>query len=200
MKCISTGRGEHRGFYKATNLPHFDQAGLIQSLTFRLADSLSPDRAYELNHGKPPDDMRFLFGMLDDDLDKGYGKCWLRIPEIADLIVATLKHFDNERYRLMCWVVMPNHVHCIIQQLEDYPLAGIVKSWKAYTAVRANRFLGRTGKFWQREYFDRYVRNRGQLASAADYIHYNPVAAGLCSRQEDWKWSSYRWIAEQSHR
>ena len=188
----TTSFGNHLGFYKATKLPHYDEAGLIQSITFRLADSLSPDHVYSLTHGQPDDSTLALFSAIDDELDRNFGACWLRIPEIANLVRNALRHFHGERYNLICWVIMPNHVHCIIQQKENYPLAGIVKSWEAFTATRANKILGRQGRFWQRDYFDRYVRKRSQLEMAADYIHYNPVSAGLCKRMEDWPWSSYR--------
>lgn len=182
----------HKGFYTRGYLPHFDEPGLIQSITFRLKDSLKPGRAYELQHGKQMEEVQLLFSSLDDDLDKGYGKCWLANPEIGRLVEQSMQHFHNERYRPLCWVIMPNHVHCIIQQIEGYSLSAIVRSWKSFSAVQANRILGRSGPFWQEDYFDRFVRNRSQLAAAASYIHYNPVAAGLCKTMEDWQLSSFR--------
>ena len=69
-----------------------------------------------------------------------------------------------------------------------------MQGWKSYTAKEANRLLGRTGQFWQEDYFDRVIRNEKHLHSAADYIHYNPVKAGLCQQTADWRWSSYRRI------
>ncbi len=187
----------HKGFHTRGYLPHFDEPELIQSITFRLKDSLDPSRAYELEHGIQVNEIQQLFSLLDDDLDKGFGKCWLADPKIGLMVQQALQYFHNERYRLLCWVIMPNHVHCIIQQMEGFALSAIVRSWKSYTAVRANRILGRSGPFWQKDYFDRFVRNRSHLVSAAYYIHYNPVAAGLCQHMEDWQFSSYGYYREQ---
>jgi REP element-mobilizing transposase RayT len=52
--------------------------------------------------------------------------------------------------------------------------------------------LGRAGRFWQREPFDRYVRNKRHFRNALAYIEANPVKAGLCDKPEDWPWSSAR--------
>jgi REP element-mobilizing transposase RayT len=68
-------------------------------------------------------------------------------------------HFDGQRYRLLAWVVMPNHVHVLIETMTGHTLAAVLHSWKSYTAKEANRLLGRTGDFWQPEYFDRFIRD-----------------------------------------
>ena len=111
-------------------------------------------------------------------------------PEIASLVRDALLKFDGERYRLLAWCVMPNHVHVLIKQVQGFPLAGIVRSWKVFTARKANAILGRTGTFWMREYHDRRIRDEGHLNRAIVYIEHNPVKAGLCGRPEDWAWSS----------
>jgi putative DNA methylase len=48
----------------------------------------------------------------------------------------------------------------------------------------ANRVLGRTGSFWQREYFDRLIRDENELERAVEYVVNNPAHAGL----KDWTW------------
>jgi len=50
--------------------------------------------------------------------------------------------------------------------------------------------LTTTGAFWQREYYDRYIRNQDHLANVVQYIEQNPVKAGLCASAKDWPWSS----------
>jgi REP element-mobilizing transposase RayT len=52
--------------------------------------------------------------------------------------------------------------------------------------------LGRTGKFWEREPFDRYIRNQRHFQNTVAYIEGNPVKAGLCKYPEDWTWGSAR--------
>ena len=94
---------------------------------------------------------------------------------------------------------MPNHVHVLIQP--TVPLAGIVQSWKSFTgrwalSHNAELELGVPGAtLWMREYWDRYIRNADHLEQVIHYIHANPVLAGLCSKPQDWTWSSARFIS-----
>ena len=117
-------------------------------------------------------------------LDRGSGACPLRIPAVADMVAQALEHFDNERYRLAAWCIMPNHVHVAAEITPDYGLAEVIHSWKSFTAKAANKVLGASGPFWQREYFDRLVRNRSHLRRIVSYIVRNPEKARL----GDWRW------------
>ena len=89
---------------------------------------------------------------------------------------------------------MPNHVHVLIAPKES--LFKIVQSWKSYTgrwAMKKNAELGLgiPGRaFWMREYWDRYIRDERHFQSVVEYIHMNPVKAGLCREPQDWPWSS----------
>ncbi len=85
---------------------------------------------------------------------------------------------------------MPNHLHLLVETRDDYPLPQVVHSWKSYTAKRANALLGRSGDFWARDYFDRYIRDDSHLATVTAYIENNPVRAGLVERPEDWPFGS----------
>jgi len=85
---------------------------------------------------------------------------------------------------------MPNHIHVLVETVEGYTLSEILHSWKSYTAQEANKILGNKDTFWQREYFDRYVRDDGHFAACVEYIHQNPVKAGLVPCAEDWRFSS----------
>lgn len=98
--------------------------------------------------GPIPDPARDAF------LDAGSGQCWLRKPGIARIVEDVLFHFDGERYRLIAWAVMPNHVHSLIEPISGHGLGSIVSSWKRFSARMANRVLGRTGPFWQDDYWD----------------------------------------------
>ncbi len=125
-------------------------------------------------------------------LDAGYGSCLLRDPDCARIVEDNLLHFDGDRYRLIAWVVMPNHVHALIEPLPDHCLADIAHSWKSYTATRINRLLKRQGALWQREYWDRYIRDMPHLQNTISYIHTNPVTAGLVGDTTAWMFSSAR--------
>ncbi|MBS3780372.1 MAG: transposase [Desulfovermiculus sp.] len=161
-------------------------------------------------------------------LDAGHGSCILQLPEIAQMIIQNWMHFDLQRYRLLAWVVMPNHVHVLIEPINEWPLNKIVATWKTYTGKRIREWKRRMdeeklkesqycawrseegqggtwrsgekgqdgtwrsgeGRIWQREYWDRYMRNEQHYWTAKAYIENNPVQAGLVASPEQWPWSS----------
>ena len=184
--------------YSRSYLPHLDAARIVQGITLRLADSvprevinswreeISLDRRLR-NDRDRHEELRQRIARYED---AGRGQCHLRRPEIATLVRDALTKFDGERYELLAWCVMPNHVHILIKQKQGFPLAEIVRSWKVFTAREANLILGRTGTFWMRDYHDRRIRDEAHLNRAIVYIENNPVKAGLCERPENWAWSS----------
>ncbi len=180
----------HRGWHSRGYVPHFDHPDLVQGITFRLADSLPAHVRASMAEELKNADGSTRRARMEAYLNAGYGSCYLRDPRIARLVENALLYFDGVRYRLIAWVIMPNHVHVLVEMCEGYPLGSIVHSWKSYTAKEANRILGRTGPFWFREYFDRYIRDDRHFARAVQYIHNNPVAAGLIDMPEKWRFSS----------
>ncbi len=95
-------------------------------------------------------------------------------PDEKDLVVAALRNFDGQRYRITGYVVMNDHVHVVVEPQTGYHLTAIVQSWKSYTANRMQRRCGRTGRVWQREYFDRVIRDDEELSNRLTYILGNP--------------------------
>ncbi|MBI4327600.1 MAG: 4-hydroxyproline epimerase [Chloroflexi bacterium] len=180
-------------------LPHFDRKGLFQFITFRLDDALPADRRSEWQSLLEIENERERLIQLEQYLDRGHGRGALQKPEVAALVQNALLRFDGERYRLFAWVVMPNHVHALLEVLNT-PLARILHSWKAYSALEANRLLQRRGRFWQVEYFDRYIRDVAHFRRAIRYIENNPVKAGLATAPEQWPWSSARFADPLSDR
>jgi REP element-mobilizing transposase RayT len=175
-----------KGWHSRGYLPHFDSPETVQFVTFRLADSLPQARIEALR--SMPDAML----LVDRELDTGLGKCWLRDAKVAALVQGSLLHFDGQRYRLLAWCIMPNHVHVVIEPTEGHTLSAIVKSWKSFTSRQVNAHLGRTGTFWEADYFDRYMRNEEHLMRTIEYVENNPVKAGLVREAADWPWSSAR--------
>ena len=173
-----------KGWHSRGYLPHFDSPETVQFVTFRLADSLPKAVIGGL---RLQDE---VLQRLDHELDTDLGACWLRRPEVASLVEGALLHFDRERYRLLAWGLMPNHVHVVIEMLDGHSLSEIVGTWKSFTAKRANAQLGRSGSFWHADYFDRYMRDEGHLARTIEYVEQNPVKAGLVEVASDWPWSS----------
>ena len=90
---------------------------------------------------------------------------------------------------------MPNHVHALIIPSPGHELLRILQSLKAYTANEANKLIGGTGRFWQPESFDRYVRDANHYAKVVAYLENNPVKARLCRQPEDWPYGSAQFRA-----
>jgi hypothetical protein len=75
-------------------------------------------------------------------------------------------------------------------------MGAVVKSWKGSIAREANKRLRRNGTFWEREYWDTYMRDNEQLAKARRYIEQNPVTARLTREAKGWRWGSARFRDE----
>jgi len=117
------------------------------------------------------------------------GPQWLSRADVAQVVVCSL--FAGQAkgfYELGSWVVMPNHIHALLCPLVD--LSRVVSGIKIASAKEANRLLGRTGAFWSRDYFDRWMRNSAEEQRVIRYIENNPVKIGLCREAEDWPYSS----------
>jgi putative transposase len=184
-----------RGWYTRGYLPHFDAGpNRTQFITIRLHDSLPQSVLahikQELKLRKPENISRETFLLAERFLDKGCGACFLKRRDIAIIVRDTLLRFHEVRYRLYTWVIMPNHVHLLMRALEGFSLDRIMHSIKSYSALAANRELGRSGFFWMRESFDRYIRDEEHFGRAFRYIENNPVKAKLCGKPEEWEFSS----------
>ena len=132
----------------------------------------------------------------------------LREPELSQIVMNSLLHFDNDRYVLTDAVVMPNHVHVLVAFRDEDSLITQCKSWKHFTATQINRWLraknaceenlsrGTTelrssvvprprfqpppsGEFWQVEQFDHLVRSPEEFDKYRRYIAENPGNARL---------------------
>lgn len=167
-------------------LPDYDPPGGRQHIIFRLADSL-PSRVMDGIRAAPA---VHRLAAAESSLDAGYGSRALADARVASIVSDALAHFDGERYRLLAWCIMPNHVHLLVERFPSWPIAIHVRTWKSFSARRANGLIGAAGALWARDYFDRAMRTDDQTERTSVYIETNPVAAGLCAHPEDWPWSS----------
>jgi REP element-mobilizing transposase RayT len=186
-------------FYRR-NLPHWHPEGKSIFITWRLYGSLPASvlkknrtsrNACATNTSEPEDSAGKQFLRLDAALDSAKrGPVWLADPEFAAYAEYPIVHgAELGRYQLHAYVVMPNHVHILLDPF--VPLAKISGPLKGVAACDINAGLGRTGKpLWQDESFDHWIRNSAEFARIRHYIEWNPVRAGLAARPEDWKWSS----------
>jgi REP element-mobilizing transposase RayT len=175
-------------------LPHWQQTGAVYFVTFRLSDAVPIHllREWETQrenwlriHPEPWTDLvereyheRFS-ARIERWLDAGYGECILRKPEYAQVVAETLRYFEGVRVGMISYVVMPNHVHALLVQNPDWLLDELIRSWKRFSARTINRMRNRKGHLWQRDYFDRLVRDDQHFANCVRYIRRNPIKAGL---------------------
>lgn len=171
------------------NLPHWHQDGTIQFITFRLADSLPQERitilkdcitAFRSRNPEPWNEdvkRRYwkIIGPLEERLlNNHYGKCVLKNPLVRRIITEALHFKDTINYHLISYVIMPNHVHILVQLHNGYRTATFVHSIKRHTAFTINKMLDQEGQLWMNESFDRIVRNEEHLKYCIRYIRENP--------------------------
>ncbi len=109
------------------------------------------------------------------------------VPAEKDLIRDSLLHFDKVRYQLSVYVIMDDHVHLLVQPLDEWRLEKNVQGWKRHTSTALSRHFGRTLPVWQDEYMDRIIRNEMEFIEKANYI--------LTNSQRRWPdIKEYRWV------
>ncbi len=183
-----------KDWYSRGYLPHYDPGSATQFITCRLFDSL-PQKILEkfraeLETKNVGNIDREVMILIEKFLDSGYGECFLKERRIAEIVRNSLQKFDGERYKLISWVIMPNHIHLLFKPLNGWELSKILQSFKSFTAQEANKLLNRSGKFWMREYFDRRIRDYEHFEKTLRYIENNPVKAGFCEKPSDWEFGS----------
>jgi 1-hydroxy-2-methyl-2-(E)-butenyl 4-diphosphate synthase len=205
----------------STFLPHWRIPGATYVVTFRLADSLPEsaladyhrrkeilmERLHELSsQGGSRSSLQKLVALrseiagfqdtfLDAALNQCHGECHLKNPEIAGLVEGALQHFDGERYTLFAWSVMPNHVHVMLRPEGKHELEDIVQAWKSFSAKKANELLGRSGTFWQAEYYDHLVRDADDFRRQVRYLLENPNKGNVSAR-----WTGTRYVSDAGAR
>lgn len=165
--------------YRGTFLPHIEQEGVLQFVTFRLADSLPTTKLVYLEELKK----KYLLSeessassedikKIDDWLAAGYGKCILKYEPVQQLVESSIRYFDGIHYELYDFVIMPNHVHLLI--IPESSVKEAMSSLKRYMTRRINKIMGNTGRIWQRDHFDHMIRNFQEYNETKEYIIHNP--------------------------
>ena len=193
-------------FVTKRNMPHIDMAGHLTFITFRLADSMPREvvekwqseielwlkehglggRAIEeVLNSDCVDDLlknelrRFKNKKWHGHLDDCHGDCVLCEPQARKLVEESLLYFECKRYDLERFVIMPNHVHLLLQMRQGFLLRKQLTETMRYSGRKVNAFLNQEGTFWQSEPFDHVVRREVQFDYLQQYIAENPVKAGL---------------------
>jgi len=126
-------------------------------------------------------------------------------PASRTVVLNALRHFHGQRYELFAAVVMPDHVHFLIQpwiketneQGDNvfWSLGELMHSIKSYSAKEINKIEGTSGEVWEQERYDRYVRGDADLEEKFLYIVNNPRGESLVGPDESYPWI---WTADFS--
>ena len=113
-------------------------------------------------------------------------------PECT-IVFKALQYWDNTKWKIFTAVVLPDHVHALVQPLPHpgdgiYHLAEILHSVKSFTSHKITDLRGVKGSLWQDESYDRIVRDEGEFLEKWNYIRNNSVKAGLADRPENYPW------------
>ena len=174
---------------KQHHLDFWDQQGKMQSITFHLKDSIPYKKRLVLNNlkdsflklnPKPWNKethtryRNLISKQVDNLLDNGLGSCLLRYPDLRKILENTLWYYNDIHYFLHSYVIMPNHVHLMLNMKEDYKLEKIMGQIKRYTANQINKATGRKGSLWVKENYCRLIRNWDHYKIFEGYIKNNP--------------------------
>lgn len=204
------------------NLTHWRQEGATYFITFRLADAL-PKRITEqwesekslclaargiskasanwqsdveskLSKKEQFEFRREFNRKLNHHLDRGHGACHFRTDPALATLQEKLLEDDRTHYYLGDFILMPNHVHLLLNLIKGLDLERTRQKIKGGFAFLVNKVIKRSGKLWQREYYDHLVRDAKELIAFRNYIQENPNKAGI--RLPDHSYREAEWLTE----
>lgn len=135
---------------------------------------------------------------------------WLHLLKddtCKNIVVESLQFLVKEkRIALYGFVIMSNHIHLMWQPLAGYTVSAVQSSFMKYTAHQFKKYLQKTDEilltnfkvnkhdreyqFWKREPLHVELISPAVFAQKLEYIHNNPVRAGICKYPEEYKYSS----------
>ena len=121
--------------------------------------------------------------------------CYGRLPKLGTAESRDAFERSLERIRrhyqmyVTGYVVMPEHVHLLLSEPPEAPLATALQSLKQ--SVSRTLALRSAEPFWLERYYDFNVYTERKRIEKLRYMHRNPVKRGLVAASEEWKWSSF---------
>jgi len=193
----------HTTRFTRGKLPHWEVAHGRYFVTVRCHDSLPAEVVARLGEihatlqSVIPQSPQFIalqrqyFQTMEKYLDAGHGEPWLARPEIAALVTAEFLGLESVGVAVPHFTLMPNHWHALLIPASDcgLNLSQIMRAVKGRTARHINLALNRSGTFWQREWFDRWMRDDAEWDRCVAYIRHNPVKAGLACAWQEHPWT-----------
>jgi putative transposase len=187
--------------FRRGKLPHWEVESGRYFITVRLADSLPKSAVLQLQeiHASlqriEPRSEQFValqrqyFRTMEKYLDAGVGSCLLREASNAKRVLTALQSLGEWDVEVPHYTIMPNHWHALVVPKDNTRALGeIMKRVKGRSASAIRCVAGGQGAVWQREWFDRWMRDDAEWDKTVRYIRENPVKAGLVQ-----KWDHHPW-------
>jgi putative transposase len=113
-------------------------------------------------------------------------------PRACRFLIKCLEYYKLIlSFKLYCFVIMPEHIHFLIQPLNGVSTSKIMNYIKGNFSRKYNFMNDCSGSLWQRRFYESGIRGMEHLLREMNYIHYNPVRAGLVTLPGDYEFSSY---------
>ncbi|MDQ7005197.1 MAG: transposase [Ghiorsea sp.] len=154
---------------KHQHLPHIDLPHYYQFVTFRTKDSTDDFLLKLYAQNKPRSEKQADIDVYLDTSNKG---AYLYSDALL-LLASLLRQKNGELYELVCFAIMPNHVHILFKPLKK--LSDVMQSLKGGSARLLNKVLNRSGEFWAKDYYDRLIRDEKHFQTVYRYIKQNPM-------------------------
>ena len=193
--------------HRARKLPHWQVADGVYFVTFRLKNSLPADVVKRLRYEKEVEENKLLqkdlteseiktelqklqhlyFGKFDDLIDQNKsGPHFLKEPKVAKIVADSILHFDEEKYKVICYIIMSNHVHLVFYKLQ-IEIEKILGSMKKFSARKINELHGEVGRVvWLSESYDHLIWSRKDLAHWVKYTLNNSTKIHLVNHWRDY--------------
>ncbi len=138
----------------------------------------------------------------------------------CDLLIKNIRHYQEKyKFNIIAYVIMPSHFHWILEiNNKSGTISDIMRDIKKYSAwdimekiekedpelmsifrTEASKYPNHKRKFWMKRFDDEVIRNEKMFWTKLNYIHWNPVEAGLVSSPEEYKYSSARNYVNNDH-
>lgn len=107
------------------------------------------------------------------------------------LMKECLKYYEKYDYKLICYCLMTNHVHLLIQA-NNKEVSYLIRRLHSMYAIYFNKKYNYIGHLWQDKYFPELIEDDKQMLATSRYIHLNPVRANMVKNAEEYPWSSFK--------
>jgi hypothetical protein len=163
---------------KHSHLPHIDLIGHYQFVTFRTFDSVDEFiRKWDFSPAVSNKEKQLK---IDEYLDTSTNGAYLE-GEVLEWLFEFLLSQDKKLYELVAFAIMNNHVHILFKPLQS--LSKVMQSVKGVSAKKINELLGKRGRFWTDDYYDKAIRDERHFWVVYEYIKNNPLKINNCGTE-----------------